>query len=406
MPKTVKIGLLGLGARGKALLEGAIAPVCQELNMELTALYDPYADRREEGARLARQLLGKNPRKCTAPEQMLRDPEIDAVIIATSWEQHIPLALEAMENGKYVGLEVGGAYELRDCWQLVDTSERTGMPCMLLENCCYGKRELMVLHMVRQGLFGSVVHCAGGYHHDLREEIISGNINRHYRLRNYLNRNCENYPTHELGPIAKVLDINCGNRIVSLSSTASCARGLHEYALEKCTPEDPLTKAEFAQGDVVTTVLKCAKGQTIVLTLDTTLPRTYSRGFTVRGTKGFYAEDGDTVYLDDQHRGPEYEFAPQKLWGNAKEFETSYQHPLWKNYTPSGGHDGMDYLVIRAFLEAVREKQPVPIDVYDTATLMSISALSEQSILTGGSVVCVPDFTRGSWYMRENTFGK
>lgn len=404
MDQTLKIGLLGLGARGKGLLEGAIIPVCQELGAEVSAVYDAYADRTQDGAQLVETLTGKRPRACCAAENILHDPEIRAVIIATSWEQHIQLALEAMRSGKYVGLEVGGAYDLRDCWELVETSERTGVPCMLLENCCFGKRELMVLNMVRLGVLGEIVHCSGGYHHDLREEIIFGQENRHYRLRNYLNRNCENYPTHELGPIAKVLDINCGNRIVSLSSTASCAKGLHEYAAAKRGADDPLAQAEFAQGDVVTTVLKCAKGQTIVLTLDTTLPRTYSRGFTVRGTKGYYAEQTDTVYLDELYHGPEYEFSPQKLWGNAAQFEEKYMHPIWKNYTPSGGHDGMDYLTIRAFLQSVQQNAQTPIDVYDAATWMSISALSEQSILTGGAVVCVPDFTRGTWYTRKNQF--
>lgn len=155
---------------------------------------------------------------------------------------------------------------------------------------------------------------------------------------------------------------------------------------------------------MVTTVLKCARGQTIVLTLDTTLPRTYSRGFTVRGTKGYYAEQTDTVYLDELHHGPEYEFSPQKLWGSASQFEQEYLHPIWKDYTPSGGHDGMDYLTIRAFLQSVQQNAQTPIDVCDAATWMSISALSEQSILTGGAVVCVPDFTRGAWYMRKNQF--
>lgn len=145
------------------------------------------------------------------------------------FESHIPIAIAAMKAGKYVAMEVGGAYSLDDCWELVRTSEETGMPCMLLENCCYGRREMMVLNMVKKGIMGDIIHCSGGYCHDLRQEIANGKENRHYRLRNYLNRNCDNYPTHELGPISKVLNINHGNRMVSLISVASRSQGLHDY---------------------------------------------------------------------------------------------------------------------------------------------------------------------------------
>jgi len=247
---------------------------------------------------------------------------------------------------------------------------------------------------------GDIVHCQGGYHHDLRHEIAFGRENRHYRLRNYLNRNCENYPTHELGPIAKILDINNGNRMVSLTSTASCAKGLHEYVVAEKGENDILAGMEFAQGDVITTVIKCAKGQTITLVLDTTLPRAYSRGFTVRGTKAAYFEDMDAVYIDGEHN--DCEFNAKKLWDNAESYNEKYCHPLWKHYDPKGGHGGMDYLVFSAFLEAVKTGKKPPIDVYDAAAYMCITALSEESIHLGGAPVAIPDFTRGKWYMRDD----
>jgi hypothetical protein len=269
-----------------------------------------------------------------------------------------------------------------------------------MENCCYGKRELMVMNMVRKGLLGDVVHCSGGYLHDLREEVAKGNENRHYRLRNYLNRNCENYPTHELGPIAKILDINNGNRMVSLTSTASCAKGLHEYVIANNGENDVLADKQFAQGDVITTVIKCAQGQTITLVLDTTLPRAYSRGFTVRGTKAAYFEDMDAMFIDGEHN--DCEFDAKKIWNNAESYNEKYAHPLWQNYDPKGGHGGMDYLVFSAFLEAVKTGKKPPIDVYDAAAYMCITALSEESIHLGGAPVAIPDFTRGKWYMRDD----
>ncbi len=401
LKKELRCGIIGLGARGAGLLKGCLIPMARdEKLMKLAAVCDLYADRAKDAADMVEKAGLERPFETVDYRDILSRDDIDAVIVPAAWEAHIRIAVDAMKAGKYVGLEVGGAYSLEDCWRLVHTSEETGTHCMLLENCCYGKRELMVLNMFRLGVLGEIVHCAGGYCHDLRDEISNGQENRHYRLRNYLNRNCENYPTHELGPIAKLLDINNGNRIVSLSSTASCARGLHEYIVKNRPESDPLTKAEFAQGDVITTVLKTKLGQTIVLTLDTTLPRAYSRGFTVRGTKGAYFEDTDSVFIDGRHN--EFDFDQKKLWGNAAEFEEEYLHPLWKDYVPQGGHDGMDWMVLHAFCEAAGKNVRPPIDVYDAALYMSITPLSEQSLAAGGAPVAVPDFTNGRWYMRND----
>ena len=403
MKEIMKTAVVGIGSRGSSLISDTILPAGEEFGVEIAAVLDAYRDRTKLGADIVEERTGKRPREAASYEEILADPDIDAVIITAAWEPHIDLAVKAMKAGKYAAFEVGGAYSVEDCWRLVHTFEETGVPCMLLENCCYDKRELMTLRMVREGLFGEIVHAGGGYCHDLREEIAFGRENRHYRLRNYMNRNCENYPTHELGPIAKVLDINNGNRMMTLTSTASSAKGLHDYVLRKKGTDDPLADVDFLQGDVVTTVIKCAKGQTITLTLDTTLPRTYSRGFTVRGTRGAYFGETDSIFLDGTHNA--FEFRGKALWGNAAEYEEAYQHPLWKEYDPRGGHGGIDFLVICAFFEALRAGTRPPIDVYDAAAWMSITALSEISIAQGGAPVEIPDFTRGKWYMRGDIDG-
>ena len=396
--KNLKIGHIGLGSRGSGLLKTMLLVP----DIEITAVCDVYQDRAEQGAAKILELTGKKPKICLDYHEILQDPEIEAVVIASAWESHVEIAVTALEAHKYVGMEVGGAYSVEDCWKLVRASERTGTPCMLLENCCYGKYELMVLNMVKSGVLGEIVHCAGGYHHDLRDEITFGRENRHYRLRNYLNRNCENYPTHELGPIAKVLDINRGNRMVSLVSISSKAAGLHDYIKQNDKADKALLKQEFMQGDIVTTVIRCAHGQTITLTLDTTLPRPYSRGFTVRGTKGMYQEDNQSVFLDEM--GSELHFKWQEQWGNADQYLKKYQHPIWTQYLEEGvkeGHDGMDYLVLSAFFESVRNRTQTPIDVYDAASWMCISALSEDSIACGGAPVSIPDFTNGKWLLER-----
>ena len=306
-----------------------------------------------------------------------------------------------MRAGKRVAMEVGGAASVEECWRMVRTSEETGIPCMLLENCCYNKTELALLNMVRQGVFGEVVHCQGGYEHDLREEIGNGDINRHYRQDNFLKRNGELYPTHELGPIAKYLNINRGNRMVSLVSMSSKAAGLKAW-LNEHRPDDEITKQQINEGDIVTTMIKCANGETILLTHDCTLPRFYSRGGVVRGTKGMWMEDNRSVYIEGRSPVDENDWT-HRAESDAKYME-EFEHPLWKEYKAlgtRGGHGGMDYLVLRAFVESVQNKTEPPIDVYDAAAWMAITALSEESIALGSAPVSVPDFTSGRWCQRE-----
>lgn len=396
----VQIALVGLGARGYGLIGEVFL---EHDGVEIAAVCDTYEDRCERAADLIERGGRKRPVCTTRYSEVLAMPEVDAVILCTAWEHHVNACIEAMEAGKYVGCEVGGSYSVRDCWRLVETYERTHVPVMLMENCVYGRTEMMVENMVRQGVLGTVMHCEGGYRHDLRYEIAFGKENRHYRLRNYIHRNTENYPTHELGPIARVLGINRGNRMMTLTSVASGARGLHDY-LKVSKPEDTqLLNTTFRQADIVNTMIKCAGGETILLTLDTTLPRYYSRGFTVQGTKGMYCEENNSFFLDGEEHVKDH-FCWERQWGNAEQYREKYEHPVWKKYLAEGvkqGHDGMDWLVFGEFIECVRQKTQVPIDVYDMASWMCISALAEESIAMGGQPVAIPDFTGGAWIGRN-----
>lgn len=394
---SIKAGVVGLGGRGIGLLKQLV----KMKDVDILAVCDLYDDRVQQGVDIVKKAKGNVPFSTNSYNDVINFDGINVLFIFCSWEDHIKVAIEAMEKGIVVGLEVGGAYCVEDCWALVDTYEKTGTPIMMLENCCYGKYELMVLNMVRQGLFGDVVHCSGGYQHDLRKEIAYGKENRHYRLNNYINRNCENYPTHELGPISKVLNINRGNRMLSLTSTSSSALGLKQYIKDGKASNPELKDVEFKQGDIVTTVIKCENGETITLTLDTTLPRSYSRGFTVRGTKAMYQEDNNMLFEDG--RFVLYEFYGRPLWNNGRKYARKYAHPIWKWYKKKGvrgGHGGMDYLVLRAFIEAVKNGTHMPIDVYDTASWMVITPLSELSIQQGSAPQQIPDFTRGKYLNR------
>lgn len=395
--KNIKIGMIGLGARGVVLLPSiALIP-----GVEITAICDVLPERVARYLGLFEKRGWARPFATENYKELLAQ-ELDAVIVATTWITHAQIAADAMRAGKHVGLEVGGALCERDCWQLVEASRETGKFCMMLENCCYGDSELTVFNMVQQGLFGEIVHATGGYEHDLREQIVTGGERKHGRMVNFLHRNGELYPTHQLGPIAKLMGINRGNRILSVTSAASKARGLHDWA-RRNRPGTELAAADWKEGDVVTTILRCANGETIVLTHGCSLPRPYSRDGRIQGTHGIWMEDKDAVYIEPD--APQQASNPdgEHEWTPMAEFKQTYRHPLWKEYEalgiPKEGHNDMDYLVLCAFIESVREGMP-PIDVYDTATWMAVTYLSEQSIALGGMPVPMPDFTCGAWVTR------
>lgn len=388
--KKINTALIGLGARGHSLLD----MLCEIPGMRIAAVCDVFEDRVKSAADLVAAKTSERPFETVDYNEILSKADIEAVIVATSWETHIKIAVDAMRAHKTVGLEVGGAYSLEECYELVAAQRESGARFMFLENCCYGRYELLVTNMVKQGLFGQLVHCEGGYRHDLRDEVLLGQENRHYRLRNYTNRNCENYPTHELGPISKLLDINNANSMVSLTSTASGSFGLNEYARTHDNIRPELQTQKFAQGDVVTTVIKCALGQTITLTLDTCLPRPYSRMFTVQGTRGMYAEDGNFFFLDGVHTD---HFDQRPFWNNADTYFEKYEHPIWRVFLNDGlrgGHGGMDWLVYSAFADYAANGGQSPIDVYDAAAWMCITPLSQRSIEQNSAPVDIPDFRK------------
>ncbi|MBE6999099.1 MAG: gfo/Idh/MocA family oxidoreductase [Ruminococcaceae bacterium] len=404
MKDVVRIAFVGLSGRGYGLMDLMLTTMD---DVKITAVCDLYEDRTEKARARVEEVTGVSPfASCDYKEVVIRE-DVDAVITPSSWTSHVDVCVAAMKAGKYAATEVGGAPSIEDCWMLVRTSEETGMPCMMLENCCYGREEMMVSRMVHGGLFGELVHCKGAYAHDLRDEICMGRENRHYRIHNFSNRAGDLYPTHALGPIAKMLGINNGNRFVSLVSMQTKSVGLNLWAKEHRGEDDDLATRRFAAGDVVTTMIRCAHGETIVLTHDDCLPRPYSRGCLVQGTRGLWSEDKNAIMLEgrNSHDGWDHH-----NWESMENYFKEYEHPLWNEFMNDGvrgGHGGMDYLVLRAYVEAVKKGEEPPITVYDTAAWMSITTLSEDSCNMGSMPVAVPDFTRGKWiYPKKAPRGK
>ncbi len=382
-----RLGIIGIGARGKKLINKLIS----SRYADISVLCD--TDIAKAGMLADEYFLqvGIKPVVTDNYQDVLNFPGINGVIIATSWESHVSISVQAMHAGIPVLMEVGGAYSLYECFELVKAYEETKTPFMFFENCCFDETELWITSMVRNGVFGEVVHCSGAYAHDLRKETLtSGN----YRLRNYINRSCENYATHELGPIAKLLNINRGNRMLSLVSVASKARGLEAY-VNKHQDEVPkeLIGRRFNQGDIITTIITCANGETIHLRLDTTLPRLYDRAFTVHGTNAF--SSSKTICLDGEERW---------LSLNMEQFK-KYKPCCWAEFAEDPDerkfHEDKDGLALKCFIDAVQSGTELPIDVYDAASWMCITCLSEASIAQGGIPQAIPDFTHGEWLRRS-----
>ena len=396
--KNYKIAIIGLGKRSR----GLYSVLKNREYVDIVAVCDLYEDRCEDMAKRIEDDGRHRPSLFTDYKRCIDEAMPDMVVIATSWLPHIEICIYAMERGVIAACEVGGAYSIESLWELIRCYERTGTPVTMLENACYHRIKLLALNMKRKGLLGEMVHCEGAYRHDLRDEICTGWRKKHYRLDQFIHRNADNYPTHDIGPIAKLLDINCGNRFLSIVSVGSKSAGLSHYAKENGI--DELDGVKFMQSDVVTSILKCQNGETVTIVLDVSLPRYYSRGFIAQGTEGLISEDNKCVYLDADYKGQKH-----KMWdevtGNIDLYYGKYEHPLWVDYHPGqGGHGGIDSLQFDDLFAALeRGDKEMPINVYDMATWMAITVLSGQSMATGASVP-FPDFTNGNWIYRKNEF--
>ncbi|MCA6482316.1 MAG: Gfo/Idh/MocA family oxidoreductase [Chitinophagaceae bacterium] len=419
----VRVGIIGTGMRGQNHIEMML----ERTDVDIVALADPDPRMLADALTLIKKAGKAEP--ATYPKgnydykNLLKRSDVDAVIIATPWEWHIPQAIDSVQAGKIPGVEVCGAIQLQDCWDIVNASEKTGIPVMALENVCYRRDILAVYNMVRQGLFGELLHLQGGYEHDLRGVKFNDGVTPYnsgaefgdkgysearWRTQHSVNRNGDLYPTHGLGPVAMMIDVNRGNLLTKLSSVATKARGLHQYIVQhpKGGPNHPNASVNFKLGDIVTTQIQTANGETIILTHDTNSPRPYNLGFRVQGTEGIW---------QDQHAGQfnagllyiEGKSPKAHAWENPEKMLREYDHPLWKkfeNQAVGAGHGGMDFFVDNAFVECIKRNAPFPIDVYDMATWYAITPLSEKSIAEGGQLQYIPDFTRGKWKNRKADF--
>lgn len=387
----IRIGLVGVGDRGSEHVRILLAID----HVELVAVCDIVPEKVAAAQKRAREAGAKEPAGYTKGERdyenLCRRDDIDLVMIATPWDWHVPMAVSAMENGKHAATEVPAAFTIADCWKLVDTSEKTRRHCIILENCCYGSTEMMVLNMVRAGLFGQLTHGEAAYIHDLRGVLTEDRSEGLWRRIPHTTRNGNLYPTHGLGPVSQYMGINRGDRFDSIVSVSSLQHSLTQY-VKKTFPGTSKAAEKYVCGDMNTSIIKTAKGLTILLQHDVVSPRVYDRINMISGTDGAFRDYPPRIFIDGQKKHE---------WQTIDEFKDKYEDPLWKRQRELaqklGGHGGMDFIMSWRLVQCMREGLPPDMDVYDAAAWSAPGPLSEASVAAGGAPQKFPDFTRGGW---------
>ncbi len=409
----IKVAVIGTGLRGQNHVNNLV----NRDDCELVAIAD-ISDRMVESTLKLVDKAGR-PKPTVYKDgpldylRLLEKEKLDAAVIATPWRWHTPMAVACMEAGVYVGTEVCGGFSLDECWQLVNTHERTGTHLYFLENVCFRRDVMAILTMVRKGMFGELIHLEGGYQHDLRGVKFNDGQSPYnsgvefgekafseakWRTQHSVHRDGDLYPTHGLGPLMTYTNINRGNRLIYLTSMSTKARGLKDYVAHhpKGGPNHPNANKEYKLGDVVTTLIQTANGEKMLLSHDTNLPRPYSLGFRVQGTKGLWMDVNRSLHIEG--------VTEPHQWEDAESYYDKYENPVWtknKAAAEGSGHGGMDWFMTNSFVNCVKEQKEAAIDVYDAATMLCITPLSEQSIAEGSTPQAIPDFTRGRWMDRE-----
>jgi predicted dehydrogenase len=394
--ETVRIGFVGIGHQGSAHVRNFL----RIPGVEIAALCDIVPDKVEEVGGWVVDDGRPAPASYTRGREdfrrMCAEEDLDLVFTATPWRWHAPVCIEAMETGKHAATEVPMAVTLDELWQMVETAERTERHCVMMENCCYDRTEMMILNMVRQGVLGELLHAECGYLHDLREHKLTDFYEGSWRVGHSIARNGDLYPTHGLGPVAQWLSINRGNRFDHLVSVATKSRGLNRWAGEHLGADSPYATEGFALGDIVNTMIRTANGETIQVVHDTNSPRPYSRKILLQGTRGVVRKYPEQkIHVEGR--------SPAHQWEDLLDYREQYDHPVWRALeedSAGAGHGGMDYIEDYRLIQCLREGMPMDMDVYDGAAWSAIAGLSEISIAER-RVVDVPDFTGGAWRGRE-----
>lgn len=391
---TVRVGFIGIGGRGGGAVwryafipTAKISAICDLKQERLDYIQKTLVDRNINLPYKIKEYCGDE----NEWKKMCESDEIDLVYITTDWGNHTPMAVYAMEHGKHVVIEVPAATTLEECWQLVNAAEKTRKHCMMLENCCYDYFELTTLNMAQQGILGEIVHGEGAYIHELKGMIKGNEWRKDWNVK----YNGNLYPTHGLGPVCQAMNIHRGDKMDYLVSISSNQFGMTQLAKEHFGADSPEAKQTYARGDMNTSIIRTAKGKTIMVQHDVTSPRPYSRLHTISGTKGYVQKypTENIALVPAQHS-----FMTDTQRDSVMKV---YEHPIIKQIgavaAEVGGHGGMDFIMDWRLIYCLNNSLPLDMDVYDAAEWSSLVELTRISLESNGSPVEVPDFTRGAW---------
>lgn len=397
----IRVGIIGL-SRGMQHVE-----CCLRIDFaEIVAVCDLREDRAQDAASRCERHRGRRPEVYTGSEtiweKLVDRDDIDVVYIATPWSWHVPMSVRVMERGKHAFLEVAAALTVDECWQLVNTSERTRRHCVMLENCCYGENELFVLNLARAGVFGELTHAECGYLHDLRTVLFSLGTEGDWRRDYHWQLNGNLYPTHGLGPVAQYLGVGRGDQFAYLVSMSSPEASLTQYRNKHQPNGGRHAKERYICGDMNTSLIKTVAGRSIMIQHDVVGARPYSRINALYGTTATFFDYPARLSLDDP-KSFGLAAKDSEEWLSDKDLakmREKFTHPLWKKLAErarGSGHGGMDFVMNWRHLDCIRQGTTPDSVVYDAAAWSSIIGVSVASVSSGSMPVPIPDFTRGLW---------
>jgi hypothetical protein len=389
---TVRIGFVGVGGMGSAHVRNFM----RIDGVEIKAVCDIVEEKVQRVQKWVEESGKPKPNGYSRGDydfvRMCEEEDLDLVFTATPWRWHVPVCVAAMKNSKHAATEVPAAVTIDECWQLVETAEKEKKHCVMMENCCYDRVEMLVLNLVRKGMLGEIIHGMGAYNHDLRALKFADRGEALWRTAHSIRRNGNLYPTHGLGPVAQCMNINRGDRFDYLVSMSSVSRGLNLFAAEQFGENDPRATQTYALGDINTSLIRTVNGKTITVVHDTDSPRPYTRINLVQGTRGIARKWPNKIHIEGR--------SPAHRWEEAESYFDEFEHPLWKALKEASigaGHGGMDYIEDYRLIHCLRNGLPMDMDVYDAAAWSVVSELSERSVASRSRPMDFPDFTRGKW---------
>jgi len=398
----MRVAFIGCGGRGNSLLGDVLGIEFAEV----VAVCDLREERAKASADRVEKMSGQRPNVFGGTEDIWEKlcdlDNIDVVYVATPWEWHVPMAVRAMERGKHAFVEVSAAVTVKQCWDLVDTSERMQRHCVMLENCCYGENELFVLNMAREGVFGELTHAECAYIHDLRGLLYDLSGEGGWRRNYHIQYDGNLYPTHGLGPVAQYLGIGRGDQFKFVVSMSSPERGLSKWRADHNPNGGKHSQETYICGDMNTSLIKTELGRTIMIQHDVISPRPYSRINALSGTGAAFFDYPARLALNNPK---DYQLDASGSHDWLKEADMNmmrarFTHPLWKKLAErakNSGHGGMDFVMNWRHLDCIRRGATPDSTCYDAAAWSSILEISTRSVATGSAPVEIPDFTRGLW---------